>query len=100
MHLANYPVPTNARRLVWLLWLLLGPVTGLLVSFIAGEEPLREVALATAGALIGASLHRLLGFPRRGISFPLSLLIGAVTLMLLYEIAEMPYVPSTSGGLK
>ena len=60
------------------LWLLLGPITGLITSRMIGQPLLRGMFLGAGGALIGAGIHRLLYMERRGVSLPASVLVAAL----------------------
>jgi len=70
------------------LWLLLGPISGLITSRMIGQPLLRGMFLGAGGALIGAGIHRLLYMERRGVSLPASVLVAALIVTLLYSLAS------------
>ena len=83
------------------LWLLLGPISGLITSRMIGQPSLRGMFLGTGGALIGAGIHRLLYMERRGVSLPASVLVAVLIVTLLYSLASRsatwPPGPSLKG---
>ena len=67
----------------------LGLALGIGFGLATGEGMIEEIALAVLGALIGGTLHTLIGGHRRGLKFLLlGALIGAMALILMHDFME------------
>ncbi|HET7881799.1 MAG TPA: hypothetical protein VFL55_13010 [Acetobacteraceae bacterium] len=73
--------------LVLIVWLVLGPILSTAVGIATGEGVGREIVLGTTGGLIGGVLYWLVEGDDTVLTV-LSVLAGALTLMLLYDALE------------
>jgi len=78
-----------ARGLLPLLvaWLILGPILGIVISLITGENRGGEIILSTVGGLVGISLYSMVDAPHTDFILKiLSMLVGALMMVLLYDV--------------
>ena len=70
-----------------LAWLALGPILGVIVSLITGENRGEEIILSTVGGLVGVALYSMVDAPHTDIALNvLSMLVGALMMVLLYDV--------------
>jgi hypothetical protein len=77
----------GSSLLVLIVWLVLGPILGTAVGIATGEGVGQEIVLGTTGGLIGGVLYWLVEGDDTVLTV-LSVLAGALTLMLLYDALE------------
>jgi hypothetical protein len=79
-------MPRGPSRIL-IAWLIVGPILGTVVSLVTGEPRGQEVVLGTTGGLVGGILYWLVEGDDTVLT-ALSVLAGALALMLLYDALQ------------
>jgi hypothetical protein len=79
-------MPQNTQR-VLVAWLILGPLLGAAISFVADDALGEEIILATTGGLFAGLLYSRIG-PGDGFLVVLCVVAGAATLLLIDDLVD------------